>query len=161
MRISFSASADYGPSGYEHRRGEDLANVSRADLRWYYFLGSFRIVHEGVDIGPPWSWVPLFDLVYSLQSAVVFVEGGEAIDRIDSTEKEEAIVLVRNGPEFRMLPTYVSSELTCSVSEFTSATRSFVRSELRRVTVEYSSLARNSHVLEIAGSVGLEIIPGR
>ncbi len=160
MRISFSASADYGPSGYEHRRGDDLANVSRADLRWYYFLGSCRIVHEQVDIGPPWSWIPLFDLVYSLQNAVVFAEGGKTIDRIDFTENEEAIVLVRNRHEFRMLPTYVSSELTCSVSEFASATRSFVRSEVRRVTAEYSSLARNSHVLEIAGSVGLEIIPG-
>lgn len=153
MRITFSSSADYGPQGYE-RRGENLMTASRADLHWYYFLGSFQITRAEVDISPPWNWVPLFDLIYSLLGVIALIEKGQTTGRIDFTENDEVIKFTLSGRELHMFPTYASSELICPAGEFVSAVHEFVRRELRRLAVEYPSLMQNDHVVEIAQSVG-------
>jgi hypothetical protein len=156
MNISFSPSPDYGPYGRERYQGEDLSRVSRADLRWYYFLGSFRMMHRGVDIGPPWTWVPLFDLIYGLRNAVAFTVGKSDVSRIDFTENAEAIDLALDGGEVRLLPTYTTSSISCSVLDFESGVDSFLRHELARVISEYPSLGQNGDVASLVASVRLD-----
>ncbi|MEU2154586.1 hypothetical protein ABZ532_06120 [Streptomyces sp. NPDC019396] len=155
MEISFSPSDDYAAHGRERRQGADLAAVSRADLRWHYFLGRLSISHSGTEIGPPWGWVPLFDAMYCVQQVVVFAQGGEALGRIDFTENDESIgfELERNG-SLRVVPTYRESELRCSVAEFVAAGAEFIRRELGRVMAEYPALAGNEHACALAEEVG-------
>lgn len=157
MKIFFSPSPDYADHGRERTQGGDLAAVSRADLRWYYFLGRLRISRGGVEIGPPWGWVPLFDAMYCVQQVMVFAQGGNALGKIDFTENDEFISFELDAGGLRVVPTYLESELHCPVDEFVTAGANFIREELRRVVTEYPSLARNQHARALALEVGLEI----
>jgi hypothetical protein len=158
LRIAFSASVEYGPHGREHTRGDDLAGVSRADLRWYYFLGSLRISQEEIDISPPWTWIPLFDAMYSVRHAMRFAEGHEALGTIDFTENDEAIIFTSNNGQLTLAPSYLEgSDVACSVAEFLDAGSLFIRSELTRVISRYPSLTDNPHVRALGREVGLKI----
>ncbi|WP_433510203.1 hypothetical protein ACQP2T_40880 [Nonomuraea sp. CA-143628] len=157
MKISYSPSPDYADHGRERRQGGDLAAVSRADLRWYYFLGRLSISRSGVEVGPPWGWVPLFDAMYCVQQVMVFAQGGNALGKIDFTENDEFISFELDRDGLRVVPTYLESELHCSVDEFVAAGINFIREELERVVTEYPSLARNQHVRALAREAGLEI----
>jgi hypothetical protein len=157
MKISFSPSSDYADHGRERMRGADLASASRADLRWYYFLGRLSICRSGVEIGPPWGWVPLFDAMYCVQQVMIFAQGGDALGKIDFTENDEFISFELDRGGLRLVPTYLEDEVRCSVDEFVAAGQSFIREELRRVVMEYPALARNRHARALALEVGLEI----
>ncbi|MFF7928896.1 hypothetical protein ACFZDP_49005 [Streptomyces mirabilis] len=138
---------------------DSLAAVSRADLRWEYFLGTLEISHFGIEIGPPWGWVPLFDAMYCVRQVMIFAKGGDALGKIDFTENDESIGFELKGNSLHVVPSYLDSELTCAVDEFISAGSAFIRRELIRVTSEYRSLAENSHARELAREVSLEL-PG-
>ncbi|GAA3619370.1 hypothetical protein ACG5V6_02280 [Streptomyces chitinivorans] len=156
MEISFSSTAQYAGQGLEHTCGADLASVSRGDLCWYYFLGRLWISRSGVEIGPSWGWVPLFDAIDSVQRMMTFARGGKGMSSIYFTENQESIDFTRERDVLRLVPSYLDSELICSVEEFAEAGTDFIRGELRRVVSEYPPLVRNSHVREVARSVGLE-----
>ncbi|MEU1508154.1 hypothetical protein [Kitasatospora sp. NPDC005748] len=157
MRISFRPSEFFGAHGREHAHAADLAAVTRADLRWYYFLGALEISHHGTEIGPPWEWVPLFDALYCVQQVMIFAEGGEALGKIDFTENAESIDFELNGTSLHMVPSYLEFEATCTANEFISAGSDFIRNELIRVTSEHPLLAKNRHVRELAAGVSLEL----
>ncbi|WP_329347525.1 hypothetical protein OG226_01880 [Streptomyces sp. NBC_01261] len=158
MEISFDSSTEYSGHGRENLCGDDLAAVSRADLRWYYFLGALRLTHAGVDIGPPWGWVPLFDAMYCLEQVMLFSQGGQGLGRIDFTENDESIdfELDRNFGSLRVIPSYLECAVVCTVDEFVAAGGEFIRRELGRVVSEYPSLAGNPHVQVLKRAVGLE-----
>ncbi|MFD7595464.1 hypothetical protein ACFV6D_20800 [Kitasatospora sp. NPDC059812] len=134
-----------------------MATTTRADLRWYYFLGSLEISHCGTEIGTPWEWVPLFDALYCVQQVMIFAQGGEALGKIDFTENAESIDFELEGSSLRAMPSYLEFEVACIVSEFISAGSDFIRNELIRVTSEYPLLAKNFHVRELAAEVSLEL----
>lgn len=157
MRISFSSSPDYGDQGRECTQEGDLADVSRRELVWYYFLGRLSISHAGVEIGPSWGWVPLFDAMYGVQEVMVFAQSGSGLGKIDFTENDEFISFEFHQGGIRLVPTYLESELWCSVDEFVAAGAGFIREQLLRVVGEYPSLARNQHVRALALEAGLEI----
>ncbi|WP_409463220.1 hypothetical protein [Amycolatopsis sp. GA6-003] len=157
MKISFSSSLDYGSRGRECTQSGDLADVSKADLIWYYFLGRLSISHGGVEIGPPWGWVPLFDAMYAVQEVMVFARGGNALGKIDFTENPEFISFELDRDFLRMTPTYLEATLRCSVDEFVDAGTLFIAGELQRVMREYPSLTRNREVHALARDVGLEV----
>lgn len=156
MKISFSPSPDYADHGRERTQEGTLAAVSRADLRWYYFLGRLSISRSGVEIGPPWGWVPLFDAMYCVQQVMIFAQGGSALGKIDFTENGEFISFELDQDGLHMVPTYQESELHCPVDEFVAAGADFIREALQRVVAEYPSLARNQHARALALEVGLE-----
>lgn len=156
MDISFRSGTEYSSHGRENLRGDDLAAVSRADLRWYYFLGALRLSHAGVDLGPPWGWVPLFDAMYCVQQVMLFAQGGQGLGRIDFTENDESIdfELDRKHGSLRVIPSYLECEVLCAVDEFVAAGGEFIRGELERVVSEYPSLAGNSHVQALKRAIG-------
>ncbi|WP_245607813.1 hypothetical protein [Streptomyces hokutonensis] len=156
MEISFSSSPDYVDQGRERAQGGDLAAVSRADLEWYYFLGRLSISRSGVEIGPPWGWAPLFYAIHCVRQVMVFAQGGNALGKIDFTENDEFISFHLEQGGLRMVPTYLESELYCSVDEFVTAGVKFIREELERVVTEYPSLANNRHVCALSLEAGLE-----
>ncbi|MEU0570441.1 hypothetical protein ABZ297_34330 [Nonomuraea sp. NPDC005983] len=92
-----------------------------------------------------------------MQQVMIFAQGGQALGKIDFTENDECIDFTLSQGTLRMAPSYMESELNCTVDEFVAAGTEFIRGELRRVTSEYPSLARNSHVRALARDVGLEI----
>lgn len=153
MEISFTPSGEYEAHGRErtHQDGAALSALSGTDLRWYYFLGRLSITHSGIDIGPPWGWVPLFDAMYCVQQVMVFAQGGDSLGRIDFTENDESIgfELDQHGA-LRVTPSYLDTELWCPAAEFVASGADFIRRELRRVTTEYPDLAGNEHVQELA-----------
>ncbi|MFJ3307144.1 hypothetical protein ACIPSA_29320 [Streptomyces sp. NPDC086549] len=157
MQITFTPSEDYGPHGRERVDGKSLAAVSKADLRWYYFLGTVEISHSGVEVGPPWGWVPLFDVMYNMQQVMIFARGGDARGRIDFTENDEVIEFSLEGDLLRVTPTYFDAELVVTVDDFILAGSNFIRSELSRITSEYRTLAENTHVRKLAQEVSLDL----
>jgi len=101
--------------------------------------------------------VPLFDAMYCVQQVMVFAQGGNALGKIDFTENDEFISFQLDRDGLRVVPTYMESELHCSVDEFVVAGINFIRGELERVVTEYPSLARNQHVRALVREAGLEI----
>ncbi|MGW7534069.1 hypothetical protein [Amycolatopsis sp. NPDC054798] len=148
---------DYAAHGRECTQVGDLAEISKADLTWYYFLGRLSIRCAGVDIGPPWGWVPLFDAMYSVQQVMVFARGGNALGKIDFTENPEFISFELERNFLRMTPTYLEITSRCSVDEFVDAGTGFISRELQRVVREYPTLAGNREVRALARDVGLDI----
>lgn len=157
MQISFMASAEYSTYGKEFSSGDDLMVVSKADLRWYYFLGSLQISHAGVDISPPWDWVPLFDAMYCMRDVIIFAQGGDRLGRIDFTENAESIKFELNEDFLCVKPSYLKSEFTCTVSEFIIAGSGFIYAELERITSEYPRLAQNACVRSLAREVSIHL----
>ncbi|MEV4335260.1 hypothetical protein AB0K02_32990 [Streptomyces sp. NPDC049597] len=157
MRMAFSADARYGPQGHESRL--DLTTVSRRDLRWYCFLGAWRIEHETTDISPPWGWTPLFDAFYGVREVMESAREGAEHDWIDFTENDEQIRIVRRGDDLVLSPTYTETEIVCSVDAFVDAGRDFIRRELAAVVAAHPALARNAAARQLADEVGLELGP--
>ncbi|MDQ0845195.1 hypothetical protein [Streptomyces sp. V1I6] len=153
MRMAFAADPWYGPQGYESR--VDLTAVSRRDLRWYCFLGAWRIEHGAIDISPPWGWTPLFDAFYGVRDVMKSAREGVAHDWIDFTENDERIRIVRRGDDLVLSPTYTDAEIVCRVDEFVDAGRDFIRRELAAVVVEHPLLGKNPAASELAAEVGL------
>jgi hypothetical protein len=139
--MACSADSWYGPQGHESR--VDLTSVSRRDLRWYCFLGAWRIGHGAIDISPPWGWTPLFDAFYGVRDVMKSAREGVAHDWIDFTENDERIRIVRRGDDLVLSPTY------------TDAGRDFIRRELAAVVVEHPLLGKNPAAQELAAEVGL------
>ncbi|MEU9174339.1 hypothetical protein AB0D34_42410 [Streptomyces sp. NPDC048420] len=158
MQISFGSSVDYSSHGRERAQGDDLAAVSRGDLRWYYFLGTLHISHGGTEIGPSWGWVPLFDAMYGVHQVMTFARGGPGSGRIEFTENDEFIEfrLDRDRKYLRVVPSYMGTEVSCGVDDFITAGRKFIRDEVARVTTEYPSLAENHHVQLLRVELGLD-----
>ncbi|MFC8711191.1 MULTISPECIES: hypothetical protein [unclassified Streptomyces] len=158
MNISFS-NVEYSKHGREWIVGDDLSVVSKADLRWYYFLGRLSISVSGKEIGPPWGWVPLFDAFCCIQQVMIFAQGGDALGRIDFTENDEFISFEFEGDDLRVTPTYMEGQLFCSVADFVTAGSEFIRDELSTRVDAHPSLARNPSVRSLAMEVGLRL-PG-
>ncbi|MGV9326795.1 hypothetical protein [Streptosporangium sandarakinum] len=111
MKISFQSSPDYADHGRERAQGGDLAAVSRADLRWYYFLERLSISRSGVEVGPPWGWVPLFDAMYCVQQVMAFAQRGNALGKIGFTENDKFVGFELDRDGLRAVPTHLESEL--------------------------------------------------
>jgi hypothetical protein len=157
MKIYFTPSPDYAGHGREHVQGDELDAVSRADLRWYYFLGRLGISDSMREIGPSWGWVPLFDAMCCVRQVMVFAQGGDGLGKIDFTENDEFIDFQRTQKGLRLVPTYSKFELECTIGELVTAGGSFIREEVKRVIDEYPSLARNEYVRSLALDVGLNL----
>lgn len=157
MRMAFSADAWYGPQGHESR--VDLTTVSRSDLRWYCFLGAWRIEHGTTDISPPWGWTPLFDAFYGVRDVMESASEGAMHDRIDFTENDEHIRILCRGDDLVLSPTYTEAEIVCRVDEFVEAGRDFIRRELAVVVADHPALAMNPTARQLADEVGLALGP--
>ncbi|ALC20740.1 hypothetical protein ACH46N_18240 [Streptomyces pristinaespiralis] len=157
MRMAFAEDSWYGPQGYESR--VDLTTVSRSNLRWYCFLGAWRIEHGTTDISPPWGWTPLFDAFYSVREVMGSAREGAEHDWIDFTENDEKIRIVRRGDDMVLSPTYAEAEIVCSVDEFVDAGRDFIRRELAVVVADHPALAMNPTARQLADEVGLALGP--
>ncbi|MGN9794769.1 hypothetical protein ACTMTU_27205 [Streptomyces sp. OZ13] len=153
MHLAYSADARYGPQGHESR--VDLTAVSRSDLRWYCFLGAWRIEHGGIDISPPWGWTPLFDAFYGVRDVMKSARDRVAYDWIDFTENDERIRIVRRGDDLVLSPTYTDAEVVCRVDEFVDAGRDFIRRELAVAVADHPALATNPTARQLADEVGL------
>jgi hypothetical protein len=157
MEISFSLSEEYRFYGREHTYQISLDDVSKTDLRWYYFLGRLGIAQSGLNIGPSWTWIPWFDAMYSVLDVMVFAQGGDDIGRIDFTENDEFITFDLEGEVLNITASYTAVELRCSVKEFVTAGRNFIRSSIRQVVAAYPALGKNAAVHDLALDVGMNI----
>ncbi len=92
-KIEYPWTGPHVDRGREHHVGTDLAVVTRADLRRYYFLSglSFRINEP--ELTPPWSWTPMFDILRSMKGVLEYLERGEH-STIGFTENAELIEFV-------------------------------------------------------------------
>jgi len=157
IRIGFAPDSLYEPQSREHTSA-DLAEVTRADLRWYYFLGRVSMGDDGTEIGPPWGWVPLFDFLYNLREVLEFSKGGSALGLIDFTENAERIDFALRGDSLIATPSYQEAVLQCPVSEFVAEGRRFIRAELARVVQQHPRITHNPHVRDLAESLLASVV---
>lgn len=146
MRFTFQPSEVYSPYGREHAQHGHLAAVSKADLRWYYFLGELNISHREVAIGPAWGWIPLFDVIYSVCGMMEFIQGNGGSGRIGFTENAEYIDFSPSGDDVLVQPSYRDTFFTCPAGEIISAGKEFIREGLLYAVSSDASIAENPHL---------------
>ncbi|MCL2584993.1 MAG: hypothetical protein FWE35_21335 [Streptosporangiales bacterium] len=155
MYIEFGPDDVYTPRGKEKGSG-DLAQVSRGDLRWYYFLGRFYVGKDDCEVGPPWGWTPLFDILYDLNEVSSSIANGGAYDFVDFTENQEKINFSVREKIISIDPTYREESIECSVDEFIEECNKFIKNELARIVREYPEVYNNTAIKELASKVGLK-----
>lgn len=128
--------------------------LSNEELRWYYFLGEVHLVHNAVDITPPWDWVPLFDAIYCVEQVMIFAQGGKALGRIDFTENDDSIDFSLRDGLLVGTPTYADCVLQCTPGEFVVAGNEFIRAELSKIICAYPALKTNAAVARYAERFG-------
>ncbi|MFE5242379.1 MULTISPECIES: hypothetical protein [unclassified Streptomyces] len=156
--MTFEKDAWYGPQGHEPRL--DLTSVSSRDLRWYCFLGAWRIEHGTTDISPPWGWTPLFDAFYTVLYVMEFARTGTERVQVGFTENDERIRLKHRGDDLVLSPTYTQAEITCPTAEFTDAGRDFIQRELGGLVARHPALALNPVVRQLTDEAGLTLAGG-
>ncbi|MGW0838352.1 hypothetical protein [Streptomyces prunicolor] len=150
IRIEYRRTGPYVDQGWENREGADLAVVTRADLRWYFFLSDLRFTIGEAVLTPPWSWTPVFDFLWSLKGALDHLERGERTT-IGFTENAELIVFVPEpgGEQVRISCTYASVEAVCERPDLQHAWLVLREAVLTRLSGEYPGLAANPALTEL------------
>ncbi|MER6067090.1 hypothetical protein ABT167_39420 [Streptomyces sp. NPDC001792] len=153
IKIEYHRTGPYLDQGQENREGADLAAVSRADLRWYYFLSDLTFRIGDTDLSPPWSWTPVFDFLWSVKGVLGALERGER-STVGFTENAELVLFVPEGHQVRVSCTYGTATAVCELGDLKNAWLTFRQAVLTRLTGEYPSLATNSVLAELTLSVG-------
>ncbi|WP_430379881.1 hypothetical protein [Streptomyces sp. B1-3] len=126
IKIEYRQTGSYVDQGQEHQEDVDLALVSRADLRWYYFLSDLTFTIDEAELTPPWSWTPVFDFLWSMKGALEHLERSEPTT-IGFTENAELIRFVPEGEKVRVSCTYTTAEAVCERVELRNAWLGFER----------------------------------
>ncbi|MGW1818631.1 hypothetical protein ACWCQM_34345 [Streptomyces sp. NPDC002125] len=153
--MTFEGDACYGPQGHESRL--DLTTVSSRDLRWYCFLGAWRIERGTTDISPPWGWTPLFDAFHTVLHVMDFARAGTERVQVGFTENDERIRLEHRGDDLVLSPTYTEAEIACPTAEFIDAGHDFIERELGGLVTRHPALALNPAVRQLADEAGLTL----
>ncbi|MFF3639297.1 hypothetical protein [Streptomyces sp. NPDC002250] len=120
IKIEYRQTGAYVDQGQENREGVDLAVVSRADLRWYYFLSDLTFMIGEVGLTPSWPWTPVFDFLWSMKGALEHLEPGERTT-IGFTENAELIDFLPEGEKVRVSCTYATAEAICERADLRDA----------------------------------------
>ncbi|MFJ5842768.1 hypothetical protein ACIQGO_39650 [Streptomyces shenzhenensis] len=142
IKIEYRRNGSYVDQGQENRAGVDLATVSRADLRWYYFLSDLTFTIGEAELTPPWSWTPVFDFLWSMKGALEHLERGERTT-IGFTENAELINFVPEGEKVRVSCTYAMAEAVCERVDLKRAWLALREAVLTQLSVEYPRLSAN------------------
>ncbi|MFE9422247.1 hypothetical protein ACFYNO_04690 [Kitasatospora sp. NPDC006697] len=149
IKIEYRRTGPYTGRGREHREGARLAAVSRAELRWYYFLSDLSFTVDETELGPPWSWTPVFDFLWQLKGVLEYLERGER-STIGFTENAEMIEFApEEDGKVRVSCTYAASEAVCELGELKEAWQGFRRAVLVELGREYPPLAANPVLAEL------------
>ncbi|MCX4403668.1 MULTISPECIES: hypothetical protein [unclassified Streptomyces] len=148
IKIEYHQTGPYVDQGQENREGVDLASVSRADLRWYYFLSDLTFTIGEADLTPPWSWTPVFDFLWSMKGALEHLERGEPTT-IGFTENAELINFVQEGEKVRVSCTYATAEAVCERVDLKNAWLILREAVLAQLSGEYPKLAANPVLAEL------------
>jgi hypothetical protein len=120
-------------------------------------LGRLSITDGSREIGPPWGWIPLFDILCKLQRVLIFLGGGDALGIVDFTENAEKIEFSFEGDALLISPTYEVDALECPMNVFIAECESFLRAELVRVSNEHPDLIENVAVRQLAMVLDMEL----
>jgi hypothetical protein len=149
IKMEYRRTGPYLVQGQENREGADLAAVSRADLRWYYFLSDLTFTIGETDLTPPWSWTPVFDFLWSTKGVLEALERGEH-STVGFTENAELIHFVPEGQEVRVSCTYGTAEAVCELGDLKNAWLNLREAVLTQLSDEYPALAANPVLGELA-----------
>jgi hypothetical protein len=153
INIEYHQTGRYVDQGQENREGADLAVVSLADLRWYYFLSDLTFTIGDTDLSPPWSWTPVFDFLWSMKGVLEALERGER-STVGFTENAELIDFALEGHQVRVSCTYGTAEAVCELGDLKNAWLTFRQAVLTQLTGEYPRLAANPLLAELTQSAG-------
>ncbi|WP_329252541.1 hypothetical protein OG223_24570 [Streptomyces sp. NBC_01478] len=144
IRIEYRRTGPYVEQGWENREGADLAVVTVADLRWYFFLSDLGFTIGEAVLTPPWSWTPVFDFLWSMKGVLGHLERGERTT-IGFTENAELIEFVPepDGERVRISCTYTTVEAVCERRDLKDAWLVLREAVLTRLSGEYPELAAN------------------
>ncbi|MGY6024661.1 hypothetical protein [Streptomyces spinosirectus] len=148
IKIEYHQTGSYVGQGQENHEGVDLAVVSRADLRWYYFLSDLTFTIGEAELSPPWSWTPVFDFLCSMKGALEHLERGERTT-IGFTENAELINFLPEGEKVRVSCTYATAEVVCERLDLKNAWLALREAVLTQLSVEYPRLAANPVLAEL------------
>ncbi|MFF4694095.1 hypothetical protein [Streptomyces sp. NPDC001307] len=148
VKIEYRRTGPYLDQGQENREGVDLAVISRADLRWHYFLSDLTFTIDEAELSPPWSWTPVFDFLWSMKGALEHLERGERTT-IGFTENAELISLLPEGEEVRVSCTYATTEAVCGRADLKDAWLALREAVLTQLSGEYPRLAANPVLAEL------------
>jgi hypothetical protein len=148
IEIKYRQTGPYVSHGQENQEGVDLAVVSRADLRWYYFWSDLTFTIDEIQLTPPWSWTPVFDFLWSMKGVLAHLELGED-STIGFTENAELIKFAVNDGQVRVSCTYSTAEAVCELADLRSAWLEFRQAVLTRLRGEYPRLAANPVLAEL------------
>lgn len=148
IEIKYLRTGPYVHHGRETLDGPDLAVVSVADLRWYYFLSDWSFTIDDVELTPPWSWAPVFDLLWSMKGVLGQLERGEH-SAIGFTENAELIEFASVGKRVKVSCTYSRAKAICELIDLEDAWLSFRQDVLNRLTTEYPKLTVNPALADL------------
>lgn len=148
IKIEYRRTGPYTSQGRENREGVDLAVVSRADLRWYYFLSDLSFSVGEVQLTPPWSWTPVFDFLWSMKGVLEHVERGEH-SAVGFTENAELIEFTPDGRKVWVSCTYSTAEAVCELANLKDAWLGFRQAVLTQLSGEYPRLTVNPALAEL------------
>ncbi|WP_441248571.1 hypothetical protein [Kitasatospora sp. McL0602] len=148
IKIEYLRTGPYVDRGREHREGVDLAEVSRADLRWYYFMSDLSFTVGGAEMAPPWSWTPVFDFLWSMHGVLGYLERGEH-STIGFTENAELIEFTPEAGAIRITASYSEESALCPLPELRDAWLAFRHTVLTELGAEYPQLAANPVLAEL------------
>ncbi|MEU1201621.1 hypothetical protein ABZ446_36130 [Streptomyces sp. NPDC005813] len=120
IKIEYRRTGPYVDRGREHQEEVDLAVVTRADLRWYYFLSDLSFTIHETELAPPWSWTPVFDFLWSMKGVLEHLDRGEH-STIGFTENAELIEFVPEDGKVRISCTYATAEAVCELADLKDA----------------------------------------
>ncbi|MFI9328740.1 hypothetical protein ACIGZJ_14480 [Kitasatospora sp. NPDC052868] len=148
VTLEYLRTGQYVDRGREHQEGVDLARVSRADLRWYYFLSELSFTVDGAQLAPPWSWTPVFDFLWSMHGVLGYLERGVG-STLGFTENAELIKFTPEAGKIRIACTYSTIEAVCELAELRNAWIALRHDVLAELSLEYPQLAENQALAEL------------
>ncbi|MEE1821607.1 hypothetical protein PUR61_05265 [Streptomyces sp. BE20] len=148
INIKYLRTGPYVDRGREHQAEVNLAQVSRSDLRWYYFMSDLSFTVDGVELAPPWSWTPVFDYLWSMHGALHYLERGEA-STIGSNENAELIKFTPEAGKIRISSTYSTVTAICELTDLRDAWVAFRDAVLTDLGREHPQLAANPVLAEL------------
>ncbi|MBD0669626.1 hypothetical protein [Streptomyces sp. CBMA156] len=148
IKIEYRRTGPYADRGREHQEGVDLAVVTRADLRWYFFLSGLSFTIDGTELAPPWSWTPVFDFLWSMKGVLGHLDRGER-STIGFTENAELIEFVPEDGKVRISCTYAMAEAVCELADLKDAWQVFRQTVLSELGGEHPRLTANPVLAEL------------
>ncbi|SDT15226.1 hypothetical protein [Actinoplanes derwentensis] len=148
IEFRYLRTGPYVDHGREVQCGADLAVVSAADLRWYYFLSDLSFTIDDVELTLPWSWTPVFDFLWSMKGVLGQLERGEH-SAIGFTENAELIEFAPVAERVKVSCTYSRAEAICGLTDLGDAWLNFRQDVLNQLAAEYPRLAVNPALGEL------------